>query len=112
VFGDGEISARIVGFNNTPSGGRGGIIMRESLDPNSKMMWSSFSKSETNNILFRDNFGLQQVPSTPFNQIYWGWTKIIKRGNILGVYSSDDGVTFFQNFEFSFSSFSNVHTNF
>jgi hypothetical protein len=83
-------------------------MIRESIDPTSKMVWSSFSRSESNDILFRDTFGIQQIVNTVFNQVYWGWTKIFKKGNLLRVYSSDDGITFYQNFEYSFPSFGDV----
>jgi hypothetical protein len=86
-------------------------MIRESIDPNSKMVWSSFSRSESNEVFFRDTFGIQQVVNSVFNKIYWGWSKIVKKGNLVRVYSSDDGKTFYQTFEYSFPSFSDVTFN-
>ena len=92
MSGDGQIVARITGVQNTTTGSKGGIMIRESLAANS---------SNVAMILTGGNrFQFQVRASTGATTSNWTgsqtpphWVKLVRSGNTFTAYRSSNGVT-------------------
>jgi hypothetical protein len=90
--GDGQIVARVLGIQGNNNYAKAGVMIRETLDANSRnaMMWSSLSRGTYFHWrLATGGFSDQTVESTNLVSPYW--VKLVRKGDWLGGYSSPDG---------------------
>ena len=90
--GDGEIIARITALENTGNNSRVGVMLRESLAPNSTYFFVGMTGSNGSRSSLRSTTGDPQsgktyttvtVPNT--------WVRLVRSGAILSVFTSTDG---------------------
>jgi hypothetical protein len=90
--GDGQIVARVLGMQGNNNYAKSGVMIRETLDANSRnaMMWTTLSRGTYFHWrLTTGGFSEQTVDSTNFVSPYW--VKLVRKGDWLGGYSSPDG---------------------
>jgi hypothetical protein len=98
LIGNGEITARVVS-NGTGSNtwAKGGVMIRETLDANSKHMIMALTGSEGGGIAFQGRFQSAGANSSSLHGTVTAspphWVKMTRQGNTITGYHSADGVT-------------------
>ncbi|CAI6083108.1 fibronectin type III domain-containing protein [Cohnella sp. JJ-181] len=94
MSGDGSIVAKVVSMDNTNTGARAGVMMRESLDANSREMTVALSPTSGAKVIKRlstggttATSGGSTAPAAPY------WVKLTRTGNSLSGLISADGTT-------------------
>jgi autotransporter-associated beta strand protein len=94
LIGDGSIVAKVSSLENTGGWAKGGVVIRESLDPNARQ--AVMVVSATNGIAwqYRQNVGGSGVVvAGPTSQTAPAWVKVTRAGNIFTGSWSADGAT-------------------
>ncbi|MEJ2701444.1 MAG: hypothetical protein P8Z79_03280, partial [Sedimentisphaerales bacterium] len=97
LIGDGEISARVVD-NGTGSNtwAKGGVMIRETLEANSKHMIMAMTGSDGGGIAFQGRFQNAGAASSSLHGTITAspphWVKLKREGNTITGYHSADGV--------------------
>ena len=103
LAGDGQISARVEGFNLTDNWSKVGVMIRETSSPESAH--ASVFVTGTNGIVcqFRSSTrGISMnVPSGIEGPTAPYWVKIARRGNVINAYKSADGIVWNSFYQFT-----------
>ena len=97
LIGDGEITARVVS-NGTGSNtwAKGGVMIRETLDANSKHMIMAMTGSDGGGIAFQGRFQSAGANSSSLHGTVTAapphWVRLVREGDTITGYHSDDGV--------------------
>jgi len=93
LTGDGTITARVTGIENTYRFAKAGVMMRESLAANSKQA-GTFALPGTGGVSYvrRKSTGGSTVATTHAPLGAPCWVRIVRRGNVFTSYRSADGV--------------------
>jgi len=99
LSGDGEIIARVVRIAGpgTNEWRKGGVMIRETLDPTSKHAFMAVSPNPTHGLAFQYRDGIDAADSDSEhgvdNQTAPYWVKVVRKGNVFTGYHSPDGIT-------------------
>jgi hypothetical protein len=99
LSGDGEIIARVVRIAGpaTNEWRKGGVMIRETLDPTSKHAFMAVSPNPTHGLAFQYRDGIDAADSDSEhgvdNQTSPYWVKVVRKGNVFTGYHSPDGIT-------------------
>lgn len=93
---DGEIVARVASMDDTHEWAKSGVMMRESLNNDSKHAMMVITPNSTNDrgtsFQYRTSTGGSSGAYTPYNGIFPDhWVKLVRSGNTYSGYISDDG---------------------
>ena len=97
LIGDGEISARVVD-NGTGSNtwAKGGVMIRETLDANSKHVMMIMTDSDGGGIAFQSRFAGAGSNSSSLHGATTAspphWVRLVREGDMITGYHSDDGI--------------------
>ncbi|GEM_PF-6016564 len=94
LIGDGEITAQVVSLENTASFAKAGVMMRETLDDDSKYAFT-FARPSTSvaaRFYRRTSEGSSQVNTTGDGSLDARWVRITRTGNLFTSSESADGV--------------------
>lgn len=95
LSGDGEITARVVSIENTNSWAKSGVMIRETLDANSKHAAMVLSASNGGRFFTRSNTGGSTSSSSGGSSAPY-WVRIVRSGSALTGYVSSDGSSWSQ----------------
>ena len=109
LTGNGSIVARVVSQQNTDPWAKAGLMIRESLNANSKFAFSSITPSNGTFFSARSSTGNSAWRSN--NTSYSGpiWLKLTRSGNTLTSFRSNDGVNWTQTGQSTISMASKVY---
>lgn len=98
LSGDGSITARVTGVQNTNSGGwaKGGVMIRETLAANSKHAMMVLTPGNGVAFQYRAASGGGSTQSTTAAASAPAWVRLTRTGDTLRAYSSTDGVNWTQ----------------
>ncbi len=90
--GDGELIARIAFFNQTNAWAKAGVMIRETLDADSKHAMCVMTGGNGASFQGRVNTGQESFHTTPGNGLASpAWVRIVRQGSKLTAYSSEEG---------------------
>jgi len=93
--GDGQITARIVNYNNSADWAKIGVMFRESIDPGSKHVSMGILPGDGGSSLWykpnNNDFGLQNTLFDGVKAPYW--VRLVRKGNRFTGYVAPDGKT-------------------
>jgi hypothetical protein len=110
LTGDGQITARLRSLQNTSSSARVGVMIRENLTSGSRNVFMGITPTGTYRRLYRDStnastysksFGTAVLPDA--------WVRLVRAGNRITAYRSDDGVSWTPVETRTISMASNIH---
>jgi hypothetical protein len=97
LSGDGTIVARVLSSQGSSSSRSAGVMIRETLNPGSTNIYTTYSGNGFNYLTYRTSTGastsLQQSPSATTVP---SWVKLVRSGSTFTGYSSLDGVNWVQ----------------
>jgi hypothetical protein len=92
LTGDGEIVARISGLQNTGSGSRVGVMIRDSLAANSKQIFMGMSGTNTYRWVRRTTTGGgSSTTNSSTGTVPNTWVRLVRSGTMITAYRSTDG---------------------
>ena len=93
IYGDCEITARVVSMDQSSSWAKAGIMIRETLDPNSKQI-SMLATPLSSGSLFarRTAVGSSTTGTNGLSDKIPLWVKLTRTGNLFSAFKSTDGI--------------------
>jgi regulation of enolase protein 1 (concanavalin A-like superfamily) len=95
LSGDGEIKARVTAQENTNPWAKSGVMIRESLDGNSKHAMMMVTPANGFNLQYRTTTGGASgwIQGGALNSAPNNWVRVVRSGSTLSAYSSADGAS-------------------
>jgi regulation of enolase protein 1 (concanavalin A-like superfamily) len=90
-FGDGVITARVVGLENTNAWAKAGVMFRESLAANSKHVFALVSAARGMAVQSRSTTGGTSASTTPRTGTPPKWIRLERVGNTFTAHTTSDG---------------------
>ena len=93
MTGDGQITARILGLDNTNIAAKTGVMMRETLGSGAKSVMVNWTPGQKVEVIRRVATSSSSSADTATDVTNPPWVRLARRGNIFNGYYSTDGVT-------------------
>ncbi len=94
VTGDMTVSAKVESFSNSNAFSKAGVMIRETLDANSKhAMMAATPSTNGVDIRYRNTTGGSSALVRKNTVLVPQWVRLIRSGNLLSGYESEDGIT-------------------
>jgi hypothetical protein len=99
LSGDGEISAQVLSATNTDAWVKAGVMIRETLDPGSKHAIMAITPTVGQGVAFQNRVTTSGDSFSAHHDVglsYPCWVKLVRQGNQITAYYSENGVNWVQ----------------